>query len=62
MTFMDFRLRVFVEVATHLSFTKAANVLEISQPAISKHIQELEASFNVKLLLSMVMVTLPFIT
>ena len=46
---MDFRLRVFVEVATHLSFTKAANVLEISQPAISKHIQELEASFNVKL-------------
>ena len=47
--FMDFRLRVFVEVATHLSFTKAANVLDISQPAISKHIQELEASFNVKL-------------
>ena len=47
--FMDFRLRVFVEVANYLSFTKAANVLEISQPAISKHIQELEASFNVKL-------------
>lgn len=46
---MDFRLRVFVEVATHLSFTKAATVLEISQPAISKHIQELEATFNVKL-------------
>ena len=46
---MDFRLRVFVEVATHLSFTKAANALDISQPAISKHIQELEGAFNVKL-------------
>jgi DNA-binding transcriptional LysR family regulator len=46
---MDFRLRVFVEVASHLSFTKAANVLEISQPAITKHIQELEGHFGVKL-------------
>lgn len=46
---MEFRLRVFVEVAGHLSFTKAANVLGISQPAISKHIQELEATFKVKL-------------
>lgn len=46
---MDFRLRVFVEVAGHLSFTGAANALGISQPAITKHIQELEGSFGVKL-------------
>ena len=46
---MDFRLRVFVEVAYHLSFTKAARNLSISQPAITKHIQELENMFGVPL-------------
>ncbi len=46
---MDFRLRVFVEVAYHLSFTKAAKKLSISQPAITKHIQELENMFGVSL-------------
>ncbi len=46
---MDFRLRVFVEVAENLSFTKASNALAISQPAITKHIQELENTYNVKL-------------
>lgn len=39
---IDTRLKVFRSVATLLSFTKAANELFISQPAISKHIQELE--------------------
>ena len=38
---MDFRLLVFKCVAEQLSFTKAANELSISQPAISKHISEL---------------------
>ncbi len=46
---MDFRLRVFVAVAQNLSFTKAAQELNISQPAISKHIQELEAMYGVQL-------------
>ena len=46
---MDFRLRVFKTVATQLSFTKAAKELAISQPAITKHIQELEGLYNVKL-------------
>lgn len=46
---MDFRLKVFLEVAQHLSFTKAAKELCISQPAISKHIQELEATYKVQL-------------
>lgn len=47
---MDFRLKVFVTVATRLSFTKAATELFITQPAVSKHIQELEEEYKVKLL------------
>ncbi|MEF9931442.1 MAG: LysR substrate-binding domain-containing protein [Bacteroidales bacterium] len=46
---MDFRLRVFVAVAKYLSFTKAAKELFISQPAISKHISELESLYKVEL-------------
>lgn len=46
---MDFRLKVFFTVATRLSFTKAAAELFITQPAISKHIQELEEEYKIKL-------------
>lgn len=46
---MDFRLNVFICVARNLNFTKAALELHISQPAISKHIQELEAHYGVQL-------------
>src|SRR5680860_416920 len=42
----DFRLRVFYTVARRLSFTKAAEELLISQPAVTKHIKELEREFN----------------
>ena len=45
----DFRLKVFQCVAQNLSFTKAANELFITQPAITKHIKELESEFEVKL-------------
>ncbi|MBC7915539.1 MAG: LysR family transcriptional regulator [Pyrinomonadaceae bacterium] len=38
----DFRLKVFYTVAHKLSFTKAASELFITQPAITKHIHELE--------------------
>ena len=37
----DFRLKVFQSVAKNLSFTKASQELFVSQPAITKHIQEL---------------------
>lgn len=43
---IDFRLNVFITVARCLSFTKAAAILNVSQPAISKHIKELELDFG----------------
>lgn len=46
---IDIRLRVFNSVATNMSFSKAAQELFISQPAISKHIQELEREYNCRL-------------
>ncbi len=42
----DFRLSVFLTVARTLSFTKAAAILNVSQPAISKHVKELESDFG----------------
>jgi len=46
---VDFRLKVFQTVARHLSFTKASNELFISQPAITRHIKELELTCKAKL-------------
>lgn len=45
----DFRLKVFCSVAKNLSFTKASQELFISQPAITKHIQELETLYQTPL-------------
>ena len=45
----DFRLKVFHAVARNLSFTKASQELFISQPAITKHIQELESTYQTRL-------------
>lgn len=46
---MDFRLKVFHCVACNLSFTKASRELFITQPAISKHIHELEIQYKTPL-------------
>jgi len=45
----DFRLKVFHTVAKRLNFTKAADELCITQPAVSKHIREIENHFQLKL-------------
>jgi DNA-binding transcriptional LysR family regulator len=46
---MDYRDFVFLTAATNLSFSKAANELFISQPAVTKHIKELESKLNITL-------------
>lgn len=50
MVFEDFRLKVFVTVVDEGSFTKAARVLDISQPAVSQNISELEKMLGFSLL------------
>lgn len=48
---MDIRaLRYFVEVVDQQSFTKAATKLHVTQPTVSKMVQQLEHSFGVALL------------
>lgn len=47
----DFRLQVFATVARRLSFTKAAAELHITQPAVTKHISELEKQLGCALFL-----------
>lgn len=46
---MDYRDNVFLSVAEHLSFSKAAEALHISQPAVSRHIKELEQRYDASL-------------
>jgi DNA-binding transcriptional LysR family regulator len=45
----DRRLQVFHAVAKHLSFTKAAEVLFMTQPAVTFQIRQLEEHFNARL-------------
>ncbi len=45
----DFRLKVFFTVTQRLSFTKAADELFITQPAVTKHIKELEQQLGMQL-------------
>ncbi|AZA82986.1 LysR family transcriptional regulator [Chryseobacterium lactis] len=45
----DYRLKVFHTVASRLSFTKASEELHISQPAVTKHIKEIENQLGTKL-------------
>jgi DNA-binding transcriptional LysR family regulator len=45
----DRRLRVFHAVAKHLSFTKAAEALFMTQPAVTFQIKQLEEQFNTRL-------------
>jgi len=46
---LDFRLHVFHVVAHLLNFTKAAERLSISQPAVTKNIKELESQLGIRL-------------
>lgn len=46
---MDYRDTVFISVAENLSFSRAADDLNISQPAITRHIKELEERYHTNL-------------
>lgn len=43
------QLQIFLEVCTHLSITKTAQALYLSQPAVSKTIKELEQDIGLQL-------------
>ena len=45
---LDFRVSSFLSVCKHLSYTKAAQELNLTQPAITQHIQYLQAHYKVK--------------
>lgn len=45
----DRRLQVFRAVAKHLSFTKAADALFMTQPAVTFQVKQLEEYFNIRL-------------
>lgn len=46
---MDHRIETFLSVVQHRSYTKAAEELHITQPAVSQHIRHLEKKYGVKL-------------
>src|SRR6187549_2804957 len=45
----DRRLQVFYTVARHLSFTRAADQLFMTQPAVTFQVKQLEEQFNARL-------------
>lgn len=45
----DRRIQVFATVVRHLSFTKAAEILHMTQPAVTFQIRQLEEHFNTRL-------------
>ncbi len=49
-TMADRRLQVFLAVAKHRSFTRAAEALYMTQPAVTFQIKQLEEHFNTRLL------------
>ena len=45
---LDFRVETFLAVCRHMSFTKAALELHITQPAASQHIRTLEREYGTR--------------
>ena len=47
---IDIRLLTFITVSKIKSYTKAAEILNLTQPAVSQHIKHLEEYYGVKLI------------
>ena len=45
----DFRLKAFYSVGEELEFHQASQELFVSQPAVTKHVRELESLYQVRL-------------
>jgi len=45
----DFRMETFLTVCEHMNYTKAAEALSITQPAVSQHIRYLEEHYGIRL-------------
>lgn len=48
MNLLDFRINTFLTVCEYMNFTKAAQILCITQPAVSQHIKYLEKIYDTK--------------
>ena len=46
---LDFRVDTFLTVCRTMNFTRAAEQLHITQPAVSQHIRALEEQYDTKL-------------
>lgn len=46
---LDFRTETFITVCQYMNFTKAAEKLGITQPAVSQHIHHIENEYDIKL-------------
>ena len=46
---LDFRVATFLCVCQTMNFTRAAEALSLSQPAVTQHIHALEAYYGVRL-------------
>ena len=43
---IDFRMKTFLTVCECMNFTRAAQVLNLTQPAVSQHIRYLEEQYD----------------
>ena len=48
---LDFRIQTFLSVCSHMNFTRAAEELHITQPAVTQHIHYLEKLYDTELFL-----------
>ena len=46
---LDFRLKTFLTLCKAMNYTKTAEILHITQPAVSQHIKYLEEDYGVRL-------------
>ena len=43
---LDFRLKTFLAVCRHLNYTRAAEEVHVTQPAVTQHIKFLEGEYG----------------